>query len=400
MEKDFHKRMESFLTGSMSGEERKLFIDQLRSGEMDRELDAAIGSVMQQNLYAIEDNNDLKEALYAQIAEGIRVDAAAVPVKKRSNFLTRYWWAAALVIIAAGLWLYPMLTRNRSTGQTEQSGNAAVIMPGTNGAVLTLADGSIIQLDSLPDGIVTTRDGAKVRLHNHQLLYEQEENGTDARGLYNTMSTPGGKQFMLVLPDGTRVWMNAASSIRYPTRFDDDARDVEISGELFFEVAKDKSRPFRVNLNDGSKLEVLGTSFNINAYDDEADINTTLIDGSIRVESKNGDALVLKPLQQAQLLRTGNADEKKQIRLLNGPDIEKVLAWKNGAFDFSNTSLGEMMRQLCRWYNITVEYPRGIPALEFEGKMSRNITLNGLLKILDQSGVHFRLEGKKLIVLP
>ncbi|WP_158644176.1 FecR family protein [Pseudobacter ginsenosidimutans] len=389
--------MERFLTGSMSEEERKLFLHQLSSGSAGEELDAAIGSALQQNQYAVEDTSDVKELVYRKILKGMGEDESVItlPGKKRNSFV-RYWWVAALLIIAAGVWMYPLLTRSRNSDPVVQQGTTPAIMPGTNGAVLTLADGSTILLDSLSDGIVTTQDGISIRLQDHQLMYGQAGDGAGGKILFNTMSTPRGKQFKLVLPDGTRVWMNAASSIRYPARFGDKTRDVEITGELFFEVAKDRSKPFRVLLDDGSRLEVLGTSFNINAYEDEGNINTTLIDGSVRVESSSANAVLLKPLQQAELMR-GN---KKDIRLLDDPDIEKITAWKNGAFDFSNTSLGEMMRQLSRWYNITVEYPQGIPALEFEGKMSRNITLNGLLKILDQSGVHFRLEDTKLIVLP
>ena len=397
MENDFRKSLERFLTGSMSEEERKQFINQLRIGKPAEELDAAIESVLQQNLYAVDDTGDVKEVAYRKILEGMSDESAGVafPAKKK-NVLVRYWWAAAIVVLAVGTGVYPLLMRNRSSVPVVQQGQTPAIMPGTNGALLTLADGSTILLDSLSDGIVTTQDGISIRLDDHQLLYEQPGDGAVGKMLFNTMSTPRGKQFKLVLPDGTRVWMNAASSIRYPARFSDKVREVVISGELYFEVAKDRSKPFRVLLDDGSRLEVLGTSFNINAYENEADINATLIEGSVRVENSQADAVVLKPLQQAQLMR-GN---KNGIRLLNDPDIEKITAWKNGAFDFSNTSLGEMMRQLSRWYNITVEYPQGIPALEFEGKMSRNITLNGLLKILDQSGVHFRLEDKKLIVLP
>ena len=397
MENDFRKNMERFLTGSMSEEERKLFMHQLQSGDAGEELDAAIESALQLNQYAVADTSNVKELAYQKILDGMEENETVIEMteKKRSLFI-RYWWAAAVLVIAAGVWMYPRFTRSGSSLPLVQEGVTPAIMPGTNGAVLTLADGSTILLDSLADGIVTTQDGISIRLQDHQLSYGQPGDGAGGKILFNTMSTPRGKQFKLVLPDGTRVWMNAASSIRYPARFGDKTRDVQITGELFFEVAKEPSKPFRVLLDDGSRLEVLGTSFNINAYEDEGNINTTLIDGSVRVESSGVNAVVLKPLQQAQL-RRGN---KREIRLLDDPDIEKITAWKNGAFDFSNTSLVEMMRQLARWYNITVEYPQGIPVLEFEGKMSRTITLNGLLKILDQSGVHFRLEDTKLIVLP
>jgi ferric-dicitrate binding protein FerR (iron transport regulator) len=205
--------------------------------------------------------------------------------------------------------------------------------------------------------------------------------------LYNTMSTPRGRQFEITLPDGTHVWLNAASSIRYPTVFAGNERKVELDGEAYFEVTKNAKQPFIVRARNKATIEVLGTSFNISAYENEKSLNTTLLDGSVKV---NGT--ILKPGQQARVTDA--------VRVTDHADIDKVMAWQRGFFNFEGATLEEVMQQLERWYDIDVEYEQGIPDIEFGGEMSRNMSLNGVLVALEKSGIHYRLEGRKLIVLP
>lgn len=287
----------------------------------------------------------------------------------------RLWWAvAAAAAILAGtiLALWPQPEQQPATAQQAIVGDVA---PGSTKATLTLADGSVVELDSAGNQVI--REG--IQLAAGQLTYDPEGDAS-----INTLSTPRGGQFRVQLPDGSMVWLNAASSIRYPTAFEGAERVVSITGEAYFEIAKDAARPFKVKINDKEAIEVLGTQFNVNAYTNEPILSATLMEGSIRIGEN-----VLKPGQQWQNGKIMPAD------------ISKVMAWKNGLFNFENVSLQQAMRQLERWYDITVVYEKGVPDKYFEGKMSRDVSLKGLLKVLETTGVNFRLEkDKRLIVLP
>ena len=290
------------------------------------------------------------------------------------------------------------------------------ILPGREGAILTLANGLQVVLDSLGNGVIAAQYGSRVVLQNGQLAYDPTGEAT-GKMMYNTMTTPKGRQFSLVLPDGTKVWLNAASSLRYPTVFPGNERRVEVNGEAYFEVAKESARPFFVIINNKATVQVLGTSFNVNAYEDEASINTTLLEGSVKVAVTPSagmllpavqSAVLLMPGQQAQIApvsgrsaNTNRSPGRAGIKLIKNADINKVMAWKNGAFNFDGVSLEEMMRQLERWYDIQVVYENGVPDIHFVGEMSRGVTLKGLIKGLEASEVHFRIEeGRRLVVMP
>ena len=310
----------------------------------------------------------------------------------------RQWvkYAAVLLFLAAtGVFFW---SRNRPEPQpiaVRPAPPANDITPGKQGATLTLADGRTVVLDSLGNGLVTAQSGSNVLLHNGQLSYSKNNSGAGETA-YNTIATPKGRQFQLVLSDGTKVWLNAASSLHYPTVFTGKTRQVQITGEAYFEVAKNVTMPFQVQINDQTKIEVLGTHFNINSYSDEQTINTTLLEGSVRVFHKGKEAL-LKPGQQAQV--TGSQDAAP-IKVVAGVNLERVVAWKNGVFDFQDAQLDEVMRQLSRWYDVDVVYEKGIPDLEFIGKMGKDLPLSSVLRGLELSKVKFRVEGRKLIVLP
>lgn len=310
-------------------------------------------------------------------------------IPHRVRFLRR--WvpaaAAAILLLAAGAYLW---TANRKDALPTVE--ATVITPGKAGAILTLADGSQVVLDSLDNGVIANQNGARVVLRNGQLAYDPAENG-NGEIVFNTISTPKGRQFQVTLPDGTLVWLNAASSIRYPTVFSGEERKVEVTGEAYFEVAKNAKMPFRLNVNNKAEINVLGTHFNVNAYDNEKAIATTLLEGSVRVAANLDQPVILQPGQQAQIAKAG-------INVIENADIDKVIAWKNGLFHFEGATLAEIMRQLERWYDIEVVYEKGIPDIEFEGEMTRDVSLNGLLVMLGKTEMHFRLEGRKLIVLP
>lgn len=318
---------------------------------------------------------------------------AALASQARVVRLRRIWWrvAAAVAILAVGLGLYFYMLPSRpgKTGPTVVQ-TPAIIQPGQNGAVLTLADGRQVVLDSLGNGVVAQQSGATAVLQDGRLVYDP---GKDASGaiVYNTMRTPRGRQFQLTLPDGTRVWLNAASSIRYPTTFSGTERTVDVKGEAYFEVAANPSQPFYARINDSTRVAVLGTSFNVNAYANEATINTTLLDGKVNLVLTAG-TVPLRPGQQAQV-QGGNT---KVVQA----DVEQVMAWKNGQFYFEGASLAEIMRQIERWYDVAVIYPQGIPEITLHGKMTRGVTLQGLLRGLQSLGLHTDLTGNTLVILP
>lgn len=263
--------------------------------------------------------------------------------------------------------------------------------PGGNKATLTLADGSVILLDDAKNGILTQQGASKVIKLDGKLLYDLT--AIDTRQIvYNTISTPRGGQYQLELPDGSRVWLNATSSIRFPTSFVEMERRVEITGEAYLEVAKNANKPFVVSVN-GSEIQVLGTHFNINAYSDEEIMKTTLLEGSVKFVSAN-DNHILQPGQQSQLTKGG------AVKVVNKVDVDQVVAWKNGLFSFENAGIEAIMRQLSRWYDVDVDY-RGRPDDLFIAEMNRNIKLSDALKALELTGkVSFEIEGKMIIVMP
>ncbi len=265
------------------------------------------------------------------------------------------------------------------------------ILPGSNKAILLLDDGEIISLDESKTGLLAEQGSTQINQNNAGEIIYNAKGETTAIG-YNTLSTPNGGQFNLILPDGSKVWLNAASSIRFPTAFTGNTRDVSITGEVYFEVVKNTESPFIVTHND-LKIKVLGTSFCINTYSNEPSIKTTLVTGLVEVR-KSGNFLKLQPGQQVQF----NAANK--ATLIQQADIDEVLAWKNGIFNFDKADLETVMRQFERWYDITIEYPNGIPKQKFWGKIQRNLSLNDVLDILKETGVKFMVKDRTIIITP
>ncbi|RAJ08453.1 FecR family protein [Chitinophaga skermanii] len=328
-------------------------------------------------------------------------DKHAAP-PRRVSFLQLTWprYAAAIVLLLMGAW-YFWPTNNVQT--FKQANNDTIqVMPGQEGAILTLADGSTIQLDAAGNGIIAHQNGTNLTVNHGQLAYEANGNAP-AETMYNTLTTPKGRQFKILLPDGTTAWLNAASSIRYPTQFTGDSRKVDITGEVYFEAATihkgGRLVPFMVNANNKFEITVLGTHFNVNTYSDEPTMHTTLLEGKVAIAMNrpNGkEQIILQPGEQASLTMQGDIVKN---RVIKPADVEKIMAWKNGVFDFNDMKIDEVMRQLKRWYDIDVKYESGVPDIEFVGKMTRDIPLNGLLIALEKSNVHFRLEGRTLIVM-
>jgi transmembrane sensor len=326
----------------------------------------------------------------------------AVPIVHRVHFLKTAWFryaAAAIVLLVSGAAIWWEISRFAGNDGTRSESvvQTADIAPGGDKAVLTLADGTKIILDNAANGNVAQQGNTKIiKLDNGQLAYQTPlsgRRGVGGEALYNTIATPKGGQYQIVLPDGSKVWLNAASSIKFPAAFTGSTRQVEIAGEVYMEIAKNAKQPFIVKTN-GTEVQVLGTSFNINAYSDEEAIKTTLIEGSVKVVKENSEA-ILKPGEQAVI--SNSAASKIQKILV---ETDEVLAWKNGDFDFGHSDIRSIMRQLSRWYDIDVVYEGQMPERSFSGSMQRNMNLSAALRVLERSNIHFRMEGKKLIVMP
>jgi ferric-dicitrate binding protein FerR (iron transport regulator) len=303
--------------------------------------------------------------------------------------------AAALLIGFGVYWWAGSRGSDELAAQQEKAVKVqlADIPPGGNKAVLTLGDGSSITLDSAGNGLLASQGGTNVKQAGKgQLVYESGRSPESAP-VFNTVTTPRGGQFHIVLPDGTGVWLNAASSLRFPTAFTGKQRDVEITGEVYFEVAHNKQMPFVVK-NGATEITVLGTHFNIMAYDDEKIMRTTLLKGAVKVTRGAREAL-LAPGQQARIGRVTGS-----LRVADDVDTEKELSWKNGYFQFENESLESIMRQVSRWYDVQVQYEGNSRGENFTGRLPRNANVSGVLKILALSGVKFRIEDKTIIVTP
>jgi ferric-dicitrate binding protein FerR (iron transport regulator) len=258
------------------------------------------------------------------------------------------------------------------------------VAPGGNKALLTLADGQTIVLDSAANGTLATDGGATItKTAGGKIAYTTGNGQPNSAVVYNTMTTPRGGQYQLALPDGSSVWLNAASSITYPTVFSGSSRIVRITGEAYFEVAHNASKPFIVE-TPTERVTVLGTHFNVNSYTDEPATKVSLLEGSVKIG--------------AQVLRPGQAYVNGKVQSTN---VTQDVAWTKGVFDFHRVPLAQAMRQLSKWYAVDVVYEQGVPDIVFGGSMGRDLNLSQVLSFLEKAGVHFRLtDHRQLIVTP
>lgn len=304
----------------------------------------------------------------------------------------RRWWtaaaAAAILLVVAGYWLFkPAASIKPVPAVAARYKND--VAPGGNKAILTLGDGSSITLDEAKNDTLGKQGNASIiKLHNGQVLYRAT--GATTAVTYNTLTTPRGGQYQLTLPDGTQVWLNAASSLHFPTSFAGSSRVVELTGEGYFEVAPLPGKPFLVKVN-GTEIAVLGTHFNVMAYTNEQAMAVTLLEGAVNV-SRNGVVKKLQPGQQARIPANNN------ITITN-VDISEAVAWKNGFFIFDRADIATVMRQLERWYDIEVVYEGTPPEMRFGGGMQRSLPLSRVLNILEKNQVLFKIEGRKITVL-
>src|SRR5579859_758651 len=305
---------------------------------------------------------------------------ASAPPKNKPVLLRSKWWnyAAAAAILLFSVAGYLLLTTTKKPPPVAAQPVKKDIPAGRQGAILTLSTGQRIVLDSAANGVLTQDAGVRVIRKDGELSY----GGNADQVLYNQVVTPRGRKWQLTLSDGTKVWLNAASSVRYPISFVGRERLVEVSGETYFEVAPDKNRPFKINIAGKGAIEVLGTRFDVNAYDDEDAIRTTLLEGRVKV-TRGKNSQLLSPGQQAVL---GNGTDG--IKVIPEANIDEVMAWRNGRFIFSDMDLKSIMRQLTRWYDVDVVYEGRVPEIRIGGIIHNDVYLSTVMEFLGENGVH------------
>lgn len=389
--------MQQYANRTLNGLERQELMQWLESE--DNISDEALNALLEQYLPSgeVEMPEDWRQAVDHIVATdrlplAVPLQSPVTRPAGRLYKMIRYGAAAAILLLTAGA-VYYFTSRPADPAPavaTTRQPAANDALPGSDGAVLTLADGSKIVLDSLGNGTVASQQGATVVLDNGKLQYNPEK-ATVTDIVYNTMTTPRGRQFRLTLPDGSRVWMNAASSLRFPTQFSLHERRVELGGEAYFQVAASREKPFIVQLPDNNTIEVTGTHFNVKAYSDETDTRTTLLEGIVTIKT-NEKERTMKPGQQTRITAGG------AITLVPGANTQQAIAWMSRSFSFDKDDMETVLRQLARWYDIEVKYLGAIPKTPITSNISMDNNLSDILAVLKQSGLKCSLENGVLYV--
>ena len=400
----FQELLDNYVADGAGVPERNELFGMLRSGMYRQGLEQHIKSSF--GLKHIEGpslSTDQKEEILRNIFVEERLDIPVVRMygKKRP---IKHWTVAAIAIIivtvVAGIYIWP----HRSVGpeamakENKPQPASNLLLPGSYKATLTLADGKDVVLDDTQSGDLPLQGATRVSsINGQELLYSQQNNNGTTELLYNKIATPRGGQYRVVLPDGSKVWLNAASTLRFPIAFAGNERHVQLTGEAYFEIKSlpapggKQKIPFMVEVN-GIKVAVLGTHFNVMAYSDEQAVKTTLLEGAVEI-SKDGISRLLKPGQEALANPAG-------IRVVKA-NLEQAIAWKDGFFDFEGVDVQGVLRQVARWYDVSVENGQALPAREFGGKISRNAPMTDILKVLEANNVHVRVEPqhRKIIII-
>jgi ferric-dicitrate binding protein FerR (iron transport regulator) len=336
---------------------------------------------------------------------------ASIEEEKRGRILKLFkkQWprvavAASILLVAGSILFWPSTKEKQPLAKTETNTPKPASQAGK--ITLTLSDGKKIILDDLPNGTVAQRENFTITKQNGTLVVNYNSKKNPSSNSYNILSVANGKQYQVVLPDKSRVWLNTASTLKFPSAFAANERKVTLSGEAYFEIAKNRKKPFRVkvepneNDSDGALVEVLGTHFNIAAYNDEETMKTTLLEGSVRITSLSKSRTkqqtkTLVPGQQALITNRRKASKKIDIRKAN---TKEVMAWKSGLFDFNNADIPTIMREIARWYHVEIAYEGSVPHKIFTGTINRSLELQTVLKILEQSNIHTQQRDNKIIV--
>lgn len=365
-------------------------------------------------------------AIREKIAQYHPEKAREISLKKvvRKDFSWRQMAAAAaiLILLSGGFYFLFFKTNKQRSKAIATTAIKKDFKPGGNNAILTLANGKQIILDSVSAGVLSTQGNTKViKLNNGLLAYNRQSSIVNRQSSiqYNVITTPRGGKYEVVLPDGTKVWLNAASSIRFPTTFAGKEREVQITGEAYFDVAKNVDQPFKVSVR-GMTVDVLGTQFNIMAYNDEPDIKTTLVNGKVKVTIDNKQhtvggqqPVVVSPKQQAvmnpdqqvilspeqQVILSLSKDGQSKMKLIKDVNTNEVIAWKNNLFWFDNTNIQEIIKQLSRWYDVDIQIKGDIPDL-FTGSIPRDLAFSKVFEVLQKTGsIQYKIENDKTIIV-
>lgn len=393
-----------FVDGGISREDYDLLVDYIRANPEDEELNIAIDTVFKNSKKFNLLNGDDKELIFQNIIRNKHFDSEIQnELEIIPTFAPRLWYqlgvaASILLLIVTSLFFYTNRTPvNKLALKVVEPKKAAVILPGDNKAILTLSDGTKIILEDAKNGILANQAGVSIqKTSDGKLLYSFSNSAntvspeTKENVIYNKIETPIGGKYQINLPDGSKVWLNSSSSLRFSALFNGHTREVELSGEAYFDVSKNKGKPFRVITKD-QIVEVLGTQFNINSYSDEGPIKTTLIEGSVKIIYKD-KVVLLSPGQQFQ--------PKELVSAVVEADTEEVVAWKDGYFVFKNEDIKSIMRKLSRWYNVEVSYSGNIPEVGFGGNISRSKDISEVLDVLQlTNAIHFKVEGRRITVM-
>ena len=385
-----------YINNKYSGPEEEELMVLLSNPENEEQVQILMDRFMENTRHEIQMSDQAAASILNNI---LKKGKRFVIQKKNSKTVYTFWLglAASVLIILGGAYFisdkkeYAIAKEDSSSSVGLTTEKSAKILPGGHHAVLTTSDGKAIILDSMPNGLLTQQGNTDVKKLGGLLEYKAPASFIrDTVISYNTVSTPRGGQYQIVLSDGSKVWLNAASSIRFPTAFSGSLREVELTGEAYFEVAKNKEKPFQVKVRD-MKIAVLGTHFNVKAYEDEAETKTSLLEGSVKI-IQGKEVGLLKPGQQAVI---NFKDDKVKIATA---DMVEVIAWKNGLFRFEGANIETIMREIGRWYDVEIVYAGKVPMRRFEGKINRNAGLSEVLRILELSNVKFSIAGKKIIV--
>lgn len=327
-----------------------------------------------------------------------RADHPKVPPVRKDHRIrpVSRWAVAAVLLLCSALGVVMLKIKNNKHPESivknpDAGENKDAIVPGTKKAILITGNGNQIMLDSSSDKVIVQGKNFSIQTNkNGQLV--NNSTGTSEEVRINTVATPPGGQYGVILPDGTTATLNAASSISYPTAFQADKRDVKITGEVYFEVTQDPRKPFVVRTERNMQIEVLGTHFNVNAYSNEPSIKATLLEGAVRVTSDK-EVQILKPLEQAQLTDDGN------LHLFTNVDVGSVVAWKNGVFEFNGTDIKTVMREIGRWYNVDIAYEGNTPTDLFSAIINRQNSIDQVLTMLQNTlRVHFSIKNRTVYV--
>lgn len=366
-----------YLDGSASDQERELLNHWFRTEQL---------NIYQWDAENLDEETRLKAEIFDAIEQNIGFTRQPVVIRRWQ----RYVAAASIVLALASGGFFYLQSKRQPAYQASALKTDA--LPGTNGAILTLANGQRVVLGkAAKTGIQSVKSVNHIQISSDSSLVYDKSAVSSTEIVYNTLSTPNGRQFHIILPDGTKVWMNAGSTLQYPIAFSGKERIVKLSGEAYFEVVHNTKMPFKVMVN-GQSVNDIGTAFNINSYTDEPVMTVTLVEGSASVSNITHREL-LHPGEQATLKAASD-----NIKVMQA-DVESAMAWKNGLFHFDHAPLNSALRQIARWYDLKVEYEGKVPDITIDGDIYRDVKASQLFAILGKLNVNFRIEGNKLIVV-